>query len=211
MTTAHPNREPSSLPPVYGLVLAGGKSTRMREDKAGIEYHGIPQARSSYELLAQCCQNVFLSIREEQRENRANSGLPQIFDRFLGFGPIGGILSAMTAHPGVAWLVLACDMPFLTARDLRGLLERRNPETLATAFISPKGFPEPLCTLYEPKSVMTLHRYMAQGEYSLINILSDSAIESVEPPRPEILTNLNAPAERDAARDSLQSHRKDLP
>jgi len=56
---------------IYGLVLSGGKSTRMGEDKGLISYHGIPQRDHLYQLLNQDCDTTYLSIREDQKEEIA--------------------------------------------------------------------------------------------------------------------------------------------
>ena len=56
-----------SLSILNGLVLAGGKSTRMGKDKGQISYHGIPQSTYLYNLLKDICDNTFLSIREDQQ------------------------------------------------------------------------------------------------------------------------------------------------
>ena len=109
----------------------------------------------------------------------------------------------MTAHPGVAWLVIACDLPFLSSEALQYLLIRRKAENFATAYLSPEGFPEPLLTLYEARGVRTLHASMAEGELSLRKILMNSEVGLVTPPSPEILRNANTPLERDAAMAAL--------
>src|SRR6185295_4608183 len=55
---------------IYGLVLAGGASTRMLRDKAALSYHGKPQLQWSWELLDQRCQRTFISGRADQANHR---------------------------------------------------------------------------------------------------------------------------------------------
>lgn len=151
--------------PLYGLVLAGGKSTRMKKDKSLLEYHGKKQVVYCFDLLSQFCDQVFVSNRKDQSRLAAHKKLPQIHDIFSGIGPLGGILSAMTCQPDVAWLVMACDLPFVNGSTIETLIKKRNPSKMATAYRSAHepNLPEPLCAIYEPKALVQLLQFLAQG------------------------------------------------
>src|SRR3990167_6557980 len=136
----------------YGLVLIGGKSTRMRTDKANLKYHEKAQAVYCCELLKNFCEKVFVSCRKDQSLNEELKKYSTISDlpEFTDIGPLGGMLSAMTKFPNVPWIMLACDLPFVNEDALRILLKERNPKKIATAFISRYDqLPEPLCAIYE--------------------------------------------------------------
>jgi len=107
-----------AAPPLFGLVLAGGASTRMQRDKAAISYHGKAQLHWAYELLTGFCAATFISVRPDQRDEPTRASLPQIVDAQPGIGPLAGISPALTQHPKAAWLVVACDLPFLNAAIL---------------------------------------------------------------------------------------------
>lgn len=203
MTIAHPFESSPGAANIFGLLLTGGRSTRMGEDKAALTYHETSQLEHGYELLASCCENVFVSLREEPPDRESLRAHPHIVDRFLGFGPMGGILSAMTAYPDAAWLVLACDMPFVDASTLRTLLSGRDVDRIGTAFIASDGAPEPLCALYEPLSRATLHASMSRSRYSLRDILRDADACLLTLSDPEVLRNANTPQERNAAQALL--------
>lgn len=137
--------------PLFGLVLAGGASTRMRTDKAALDYHGRPQLQWAFDLLARCCTATFVSVRPDQRDDAIRAAYPQIVDRQPGAGPIAGIFAALLAHPKAGWLVLACDLPFVNERTLKHLIAARDPQRVATAYRSSHdGLPEPLCAIWEP-------------------------------------------------------------
>lgn len=189
--------------PLYGLVLTGGKSERMGRDKSAIAYHGRPQARHVYELASQVCARTWISCRAEQREAEHLAGMPAMADRFLDMGPMGGVLSAMTAHPEAAWLVLACDLPCLGEETLRALLAGRQPLKTATAFRGDDGFPEPLCTIYEAKSVHRLLRFLGLGYECPRKVLINSPVALLDSPAGGALANANDPAEYAAARARL--------
>ena len=60
--------------PLFGLVLAGGASTRMQQDKAALAYHGKPQLNWAYDLLADLCAATFISVRPDQRDEPTRAG-----------------------------------------------------------------------------------------------------------------------------------------
>ncbi len=109
---------------LYGLVLAGGRGVRMKADKSLLRYHDKSQVEYCYDLLLPLCKRVLVSNRSEQADLKEHEGLSQIHDIFPNIGPLGGILSAMTQYPKVSWLVLACDLPFVTERAIKALVDR---------------------------------------------------------------------------------------
>jgi molybdopterin-guanine dinucleotide biosynthesis protein A len=151
--------------PLYGLVLAGGRSRRMGRDKAALEYHGEPHVRRTAALLSQVCERVFVSRRADQANETLFEGYETIPDAFDMGGPLNGILSALSAHPGAAFLVAACDLPFLSEEALRVLVASRDPSKPMTVFENParENFPEPLCAIYEPSYEIEARAAMARG------------------------------------------------
>lgn len=179
------NRTSSDSAGLYGLVLAGGKSSRMGRDKAALEFHGRPQLQVMFELLSGVCERVFVS----DRADRPRPGYPRITDRFEGSGPILGIRSALAEHPDRAWLVVACDLPLLDRPTLDALIAGRDPGRIATAFVSARdGWPEPLCAIYEPSAA----RHLA-GHGCPRKALIQSDARLLPLPNPRALDNVNTP------------------
>lgn len=184
-----------TIPPLAGLVLAGGKSTRMHTDKTQLNYHGKPQQLYLYDLLADFCDDVFLSCRKEQAK-AMDKKLSIITDSFLDMGPMGALLSAFRNHPNTAWLSVACDLPLLSAQTLRSLTEQRNPAKIATAFLNPESdFPEPLVTIWEPKSYQLLLQFLGMGYSCPRKVLINADVELIEPLQPQELMNANTPGQ----------------
>ena len=182
----------SAEAPLFGLVLAGGASTRMQRDKAAIEYHGQSQLHWTFQLLTQVCAATFVSVRPDQREDPTRAGLPQIVDRQPGIGPIAGITAALQAHPKAAWLVVACDLPFLNEQTLRHLIEHRDVHKLATAYKSSHdGLPEPLCAIWEPAAREPLLAHLAAGKQCPRKFLINADTLLLELPDPRALDNVN--------------------
>ncbi|GAA4306596.1 NTP transferase domain-containing protein [Compostibacter hankyongensis] len=178
---------------LYGLVLAGGKSTRMQQDKGGLVYHEKDQRRHVYDLLSGCCEKTYMSCNREQA-GELKEIFPVITDSFEGLGPMGGILSAQQLHPGVAWLVVACDLPFLSGPTLHYLIWHRDPSKTATAFRDPTNtFPEPLITIWEPGSRALLEQRREEGHYCPRKALMQTEVALLQPPDAAELRNINNP------------------
>lgn len=190
-------------PPVFGLVLAGGLSSRMRRDKATLEYRGRSQLERAFELAARHLPEVFVSVRPGQAADPSRSRYPLIVDSVPGEGPIVGIRSALAARPEVAWLVLACDLPFLSDAALTQLLDERDPAASATAFRSAHdGLPEPLCAIWEPRSAVELAAYQAADGRCPRKFLMRHGARILEPRDRRALDNINTP---DEYREALRS------
>lgn len=189
------------IPELSGLVLAGGKSRRMGRDKGKINYHGMPQREYVHTMLDELCKASFLSCRPEQNADPDLFGMPMIFDTFSGLGPFGAILSAFRKHPNTAWLVVACDLPLLDKNTLKYLIENRDPSKLATAFKSPDNeFPEPLITIWEPRSYPVLLSFLSQGYSCPRKVLINTAVKLLNAPDTRALTNVNSPADLEQIR-----------
>ena len=188
----------AAIPPLRGLVLAGGQSLRMGRDKGLLEYHGKPQREYLADLLKPLCTDVFLSTRHDQNLPQG-SLYPSLPDTFLDLGPFGALLSAFRAFPDSAWLVLACDLPFMDGKTLELLVRERSAESLATAFFNTdKNFPEPLITIWEPKAYPTLLTHLSQGSSCPRKVLINNKIKLIQPQNLRVLTNVNTPEEFEA-------------
>ena len=196
-------------PPLFGLVLAGGASTRMRTDKAALQYHGQPQLQWAFELVAKFCAASFVSVRPDQRGDAARAGHPQIVDRQPGIGPIAGISAALLEQPKAGWLVLACDLPFLTERTLQHLIAHRDPQKIATAYRSAHdGLPEPLCAIWEPAAREPVLAYIASGKQCPRKFLINSDTALLDLPEHQALDNVNTVEEFGLATAALRPQAK---
>jgi molybdopterin-guanine dinucleotide biosynthesis protein A/molybdopterin converting factor small subunit len=190
--------------PVYGLVLAGGRSTRMQRDKAALEYAGRSQLERAVELLSALLERVFVSVRPDQTDEPLRARFPQIVDSAAAAGPIAGIMAAQARHPDAAWLVLACDLPLLDRDTLAHLVRSRRPERQATAYRSSHdGLPEPLCAIYEPSSREALRAYAASGRDCPRKFLIHADAALLAQPQPGALDNVNTPTEYGSATSRL--------
>ena len=192
-------------PSLNGLVLIGGKSSRMNRDKSNLTYHNKNQKDHVSELLKAYCKDVYLSCNADQESDFENTDLI-IKDKLIGMGPMGGLISAFMENPDTAWLSVACDLPFLSPKTLDFLISNRNPSKLATSFLDPEGkFPEPLVTIWEPRAYPVLFRYLSQGYSCPRKVLINADVAILQAPDSEEFRNINNPEEYEAALKDLKS------
>jgi molybdopterin-guanine dinucleotide biosynthesis protein A len=198
-----------SAPEMYGLVLAGGRSTRMQRDKAVLEYDGVPQLVRAMGLLTPLVARAFVSVRADQPVDPQRAAHARITDLQPGLGPIGGIQAALHAHPQAAWLVLACDLPFLRAPTLEYLISQRDPRRIATAFrSSTDALPEPLCAIYEPAALGPIAEWIARQQRCPRAFLAQADALLLDLPEPHALDNINTPADYAAASGTTRAQRR---
>ncbi len=133
-----------------GVLLAGGKSSRLGRDKALVRLGGGEKSPDLLErtagLLREVCGRAVVV-------GHKRPGYTCLEDIAPGHGPVGGIATALEAAGGPC-LVLSCDLPFMDRAVLRRLVEAREkrPEgTLTTAYMALEtGRIEALVAVYEP-------------------------------------------------------------
>ncbi|MEL6537077.1 MAG: NTP transferase domain-containing protein [Bacteroidota bacterium] len=192
--------------PLSAIVLAGGKSQRMGNDKTVIDYQGRPQREHLYQMLQPMVDVVYLSCRPEQVED-LSTRFQVLPDTFLGAGPYGAILSALQRDPNRAWLVVAVDMPYVTEEGVKNLIQGRNPMAMGTAYRNPEnGLPEPLLSIWEPKAYKYLLTLLAHGINSprkALMITENTTL--LDPINERIVRNVNTPEELDQVRNEMVS------
>lgn len=182
--------------PLYGLVLAGGKSRRMGRDKALLERDGQSQLAFIVQLVADHVDRVFVSARDDQKHDPERRRFEQVVDRYDDMGPLAGILSAMDAYPDADWLVVACDLPNVGAETLTHLLANRSPDLPFTAYVSSHdGLPEPLCAVYRADSNALVRKFAGDGVHCPRKILIRSDTHLLQQLDPGSLDNVNTPGD----------------
>jgi len=196
------NKLAERKPKLNALILAGGKSTRMGEDKATLTYDNQRQVDRLLALLQSKVADVYVSCRREQNLDVKAS---KIYDRMENMGPLGAITTAFRENPNAAWLVVACDLPMLDSAVLDQLIASRSQKHTATAFLNHEtGFAEPLITIWEPKSYMRMLQFEALGFTCPRKVLINSNTLLLKPENPEKLFNVNTPKDFEVATKALE-------
>lgn len=195
----------SRVPKTKGLVLIGGQSRRMGKDKANMKFTEKSMARQAYDLLKEKCEEVYLSVRDEQQSLPEDcKGLPIITDQLRDMGPTGGILSAFKQDASSAWTVMGCDLPLVNSETLDKLYEGRNSQRYATCFKSNSDdMPEPLLAIYEPKAQNRFYQFLATNRLCPRKVLLNSSIELLEQGEYNYLDNANTPEDAERIQEQL--------
>jgi molybdopterin-guanine dinucleotide biosynthesis protein A len=143
-----------------GYVLAGGRSSRMGQDKALLPFRGATLVQAVAGQVAEAAGSAVL-VGDPDRYDAL--GYPVIPDDFPGEGPLGGIVTALR-HTSAEWnLVAACDMPGLSRGFLEELLAAAENNRRSTVPVGPSGRLEPLCAVWRRDSLGVLETAFRSG------------------------------------------------
>ena len=183
--------------PFSAALIAGGKSRRMGQDKCLMEIHGMPLWQRQLGVLAELRPaEILISCRKEQTYFETSSAriVPDVWS---DAGPLGGVAGVLRAVSQEMVLVLAVDMPKVSAPFLERLFEQVTPGCGAI-FHTARGY-EPLAAFY-PKSLGPLASNCVSGGQLRLQDFVQSAVEAgalsvVEITNEEAipLQNLNTP------------------
>jgi len=161
---------------LYGLILCGGQSSRMGEDKSLLNYHGKPQRYHLYELLQPYCEKIFISCSNQQVESiPASYNLIVDHEKYSGIGPMAALLSAFEKFPHHAFLAVGCDYPFIEKKHFQYLADERTGLDDAICYCHRETMMnEPLITIYESIAYRKILKNFDEKKYSLRQFLNEA-------------------------------------
>jgi molybdopterin-guanine dinucleotide biosynthesis protein A len=199
-----------------GVVLVGGRSSRMGTAKAELEWHGSTLLRRTVGVLARVVDGPVLVVRAPGQPIPAvPADVRVVDDPRPGLGPVVGLAAGLGAagrFGAAAALVTATDLPFIHPVYLRRVLDALDGE-FDMVLPMAGGHPQPLATAYRTALAATLADMAASGEYRLralfercrvreldrTALLADPALAQADPTL-DSLVNVNAPGDYDRAR-----------
>ncbi|MBT8232344.1 MAG: NTP transferase domain-containing protein [Saprospiraceae bacterium] len=193
----------NNIPTLSGIVLAGGKSQRMGEDKSQMVYHELNQEKHLATLLSKCSITPYISKQYIEEKGGQFDIIP---DSFMDLGPLGAICSCFLKLRNHALLVIACDLPLVNMDTIELLIKNRRPDKYATCLKSQnKDFPEPLIAIYEPKSFQRLMQFLSIGYSCPRKFLINTDVHIIEIDNDDYIMNVNTPEERKDALDKIKN------
>lgn len=190
-----------------GYILVGGKSSRFGRDKALLEIDKRPLALRLAGVVREATGNVTLVGAAAKYEHL---GLRVIPDPLEGFGPLAGVLAALEDSQAARNLIIACDMPFLTAEFI-GFLCSEAERTAADVLlpVSPEGIPEPLCAVYSASCRAVIRGEVERGIQKVTRALEKLNVRRLRPSdyagldgQGKVFTNINTLEDWQAAQSA---------
>ena len=155
------------------LILAGGDSRRMGQDKATLVLDG----KTLLERVSATMQQVFPKVIVSVRQLRGGVDMPQVCDEQEASGPLAGLIAGL-AQVDTPWVfAVACDMPFVTQAVVNRLASLRNGFQAVVPVVG--GYQQPLAAFYAASALETMRASLAAGDRSLRGTLEKLEVRYV--------------------------------
>ena len=194
------------------IVLAGGQSSRMGQDKALIALEGVPLLRQVCEVALNCASCVYVVTPWPERYQDILPGACSVIretpfpNQTQLHGPLVGFAQGL-AEIETDWvLLLACDLPNLQVEVLQSWatkLETVPKNAIALLSKQPKGW-EPLCGFYRRSCLPLLTQFINAGGRSFQRWLSQHPVQELQVSDSQIFFNCNTPSELEILRESKE-------
>jgi molybdopterin-guanine dinucleotide biosynthesis protein A len=193
---------------ITGVILAGGKSNRMGQNKALMSLGG----KRLVDRVVEVMRSVFddLLMVTNTPGVYADLGLPMVRDVWPEKGSLGGVYSAIYHVATPYCLVVACDMPFLQTAVLRYLITQINDHDVVVPDVL--GELQTLHAIYSKACLQPIERRLEANRLRIVGFFPDVRVRTVtaselEPYDPALLAfqNLNTPEEFQAAEQRLRA------
>lgn len=176
---------------ISAIIFAGGKSSRMGEDKSLLPFGKYPTlAAYQYDKLSRLFENVYLSAKEDKFD--LTSAVIQ--DIFQESSPLVGLISIFETLKEDEVFVLSVDAPFVDKKIIEKLLEANDPRFDIVVAQSPNGV-QPLCGIYKRSMLPLAYAQLEKENHKLNDLLKLARTHVVRFEEEHPFANLNHPEE----------------
>lgn len=162
-----------------GIVLAGGLSRRYGSPKALVKLGNKYYYELAYEALEPACHSVIVVGRPEYDHLLKKTG-PVILDKpeFAGLGPLAGIYSVMDAYDADQYMILPCDMPYISSDIMNALLASYDGEDVLA--VEADGHDHPLVAVYSNRMKPIIRAALEDGRYGVMHLLNEVQVRWID-------------------------------
>lgn len=201
-----------------GIVLAGGRSSRMGTPKAALEWHGSTLLRRTVGILARATGGPVVVVRAAGQDlPDLQPGTTVVTDPREGKGPVQGIAAGLAAvavaGQAEAAFVSSTDMPFLHPAFVRRVLRVVDEDGVDVCLPIARGYPQPLAAAYRTSLAATAERLVKEDRLRLAFLFGECVVQRLDDaalkadpvlaaldPELDSVLNVNEPADYQAAR-----------
>jgi len=172
------------------VIFAGGKSSRMGEDKSLLPFGGFESmSEYQYHKLSQIFADVYISCKN----NKFDFSAPLIIDNYAQSSPLVGLISIFEHLESEELFILSVDAPFVDKEVISRLYQHQGTYDAIIAQ-TPSGT-QPLCGIYRRTLIPTAKEFLAQDNHKLNFLLRSVHTHFVEFQNDDKFSNLNHPHE----------------
>lgn len=193
------------------LILAGGRSRRMGQDKATTLLAGETLLNRVAQRIGPLFSELLISVREPY----PHLAYPQIIDQAASQGPMVGVVTALRQITTTWLFVIACDMPFVSSHLIQAMADHRQQQEVIASKIA--GVLQPLLALYSTSCLPRMEQQLEQGNRSLQQLVQQAKRTVMDESEcrqydPDLLSwiDLDTPKAIGCAENMLQIGLKDM-
>ncbi len=153
---------------ITGIVLAGGKSSRIGTEKGLVKFRNKPLIEYSLNVLKLVADEIIISSNSSVYDG---FGFPVLKDEFPDSGPMGGIYTCLKASENKVNIVLSCDMPMVNAVFLNSLLAAADGFDAVVPWHEKKYF-EPLCAVYRKNLLPVFEDFIQNKNFRIPDLFT---------------------------------------
>lgn len=162
-------------PNFTGIVLAGGKSSRMGVDKGLIIWQQKRLVEYPVRVLEQFCEDIFICT---QNQAYKFLGYPLIRDLHRNIGPMGGLHAGLRASKTEHNFVLSCDMPLVDSALIQKILQNSDGFQAVVPVVNGNSFP--LCAYYHQSVLVVIEQLISEKWFKLKNMLMQLNVKEID-------------------------------
>lgn len=170
---------------ILGVIIAGGKSSRMRTNKAIINYKGKRLIDYAINVLKPLVYKIVISTNED-----LNLGYEQIADKQQNLGPIGGLYTVLSSYKSDYYAIIPCDVPKLNTAFYQYLINNMNGYDAVVPRLA-DGKLEPLIAIYSNNILPIIKQQINIHDYKLVHVLDQINVNYLDVDDLSIFKNFN--------------------
>ncbi|MEE8370008.1 MAG: molybdenum cofactor guanylyltransferase [Dehalococcoidia bacterium] len=164
--------------PLDGVVLAGGSSRRLGQDKALLQFGDAPLLKIVVDRTTQVCDHVVVAVDRPERYQELRLSAKLVADAAPGLGPISGLQTGLQACDAEHILVVACDLPFLNVELLRFMADLPRSYQALVPWSADRW--QPLCAIYARSCLKVVDAIVSEGGGSMHQLLERLDVQRLD-------------------------------